>query len=41
MAVGLEDLRLARHRPIYYLALDVGTLREQATLVLLELPGAT
>ncbi len=31
-----EDLRLARHRPIYYLAVDVGKLRDHAALVLME-----
>jgi len=31
-----EDLRLARHRPVYFLSLDVGKLRDHAALVLLE-----
>jgi len=31
-----EDLRLARHRPIYYLGLDIGKLRDHAAFVLLE-----
>ena len=31
-----EDLRMARHRPIYYLAVDVGKLRDHAALVLME-----